>query len=279
MSAGIDPVTRLAAAAERTETGPAGSRVVWRAWGAGRPVVLLHGDFGSWTHFIRNIDSLAAHFRVLVPNLPGYDGSDLPDPDAILADSTRRLSDGLDHIIGADAGYDLVGFSFGGMHAAEMARIHGRRVGRLVVIGTGGFGFADKVPFRRRLMRWEAGMPPAERAAVHRNNLAGIMFARDESVDDLAVRLQDENTLGTRLRARGIPESDALIRTLPHVSARLAAIWGAEDVFSLGDVPRREAMLRRIAPELDFRTVEGAGHWVLYEAAEAVNDILLEMLG
>ena len=38
-------------------------------------------------------------------------------------------------------------------------------------------------------------------------------------------------------------------------------------------------MLRRFQPDLDFRIVAGAGHWVPYEAPDQVNAMLIEMLG
>src|SRR5438552_3230830 len=34
--------------------------MVWRIWGEGPPLVLLHGASGSWTHWIRNVLPLAA---------------------------------------------------------------------------------------------------------------------------------------------------------------------------------------------------------------------------
>ncbi|MGT2492391.1 alpha/beta fold hydrolase [Cupriavidus basilensis] len=41
-------------------TGAGGCRVVWRRFGEGRPVILLHGGHGSWLHWVRNIEALAA---------------------------------------------------------------------------------------------------------------------------------------------------------------------------------------------------------------------------
>ncbi len=38
-------------------------------------------------------------------------------------------------------------------------------------------------------------------------------------------------------------------------------------------------MLAEHHPELDWRVIEGAGHWAIYEAADRVNPILLEVLG
>ena len=64
--------------------------VVWRSWGEGPPLVLLHGASGSWTHWIRNILPLAARFRVLVPDMPGFGDSEAP-PEPHTADGLADL--------------------------------------------------------------------------------------------------------------------------------------------------------------------------------------------
>ncbi len=51
---------------------------IWRRWGEGPPLVLLHGGAGSWTHWIRNIDALAADRTLWIPDLPGLGDSPLP---------------------------------------------------------------------------------------------------------------------------------------------------------------------------------------------------------
>ena len=62
------------------------------------------------------------------------------------------------------------------------------------------------------------------------------------------------------------------------------------DVISLGigdpDTPTyppivaalQEAVIRRSHPDCDFRVIAGAGHWAMYERAEAFNATLLDML-
>ena len=39
----------------------------------------------------------------------------------------------------------------------------------------------------------------------------------------------------------------------------------------------RLEILRRHHPELDVRLIEGAGHWVMYEAADKFNAAFLEL--
>src|SRR5258708_4807169 len=73
-------VERLAATGRRVETPCGGGSMVWRLWGEGTPLVLLHGGFGSWTHWFRNIPDLAQRYRLIVANLPGLGESDDAPP-------------------------------------------------------------------------------------------------------------------------------------------------------------------------------------------------------
>src|SRR6184192_3591709 len=86
--------------------------MMWRIWGEGPPLVLLHGASGSWTHWIRNVLPLAARFRVLVPDMLGFGDSDAP-PEPHTADGLAALvASGLDVIVPAPLALDLAGFSF-----------------------------------------------------------------------------------------------------------------------------------------------------------------------
>ncbi|HJS87839.1 MAG TPA: alpha/beta fold hydrolase, partial [Acetobacteraceae bacterium] len=57
--------------------------MVWRLWGSGLPLVLLHGGTGSWRHWVRNIEAFADHRLVVCADLPGLGCSDMPpDPES-----------------------------------------------------------------------------------------------------------------------------------------------------------------------------------------------------
>lgn len=64
-------VGALNRAARKVETPCGDGPMVWRVWGAGEPLVLLHGGTGSWTHWIRSIPRLSGHYQLWVPDLPG----------------------------------------------------------------------------------------------------------------------------------------------------------------------------------------------------------------
>lgn len=256
---------------------PCGDGVmVWRIWGAGPSLVLLHGASGSWTHWLRNIEALAARFRVVVPDMPGFGDSDLP-PEPHTADGLAALvSAGLEAVVPPPGTFDLAGFSFGGIIAGLIAARHGKRVRTLVLIGPGGMALPrGPAPL---LVRVRPEMTVDEVRETHRENLCILMIADPARADDLAVSLQIDNLRRARFRSAGIPESDVLLHALPHVTSRITAIWGGADAFTVPYVDAPREVLARFRADLDFRIVPGAGHWVIYEAAETVNAMLVEML-
>jgi len=270
-------LSRIEAQATRSVTPAGGGSMVWRSWGEGPPLVLLHGASGSWTHWIRNILPLAARYRVLVPDMPGFGDSDAP-PEPHTADGLADLlAASLDVVLPLPTRFDLAGFSFGSIIGGLVAARLGRRVSTLVLLGTGGLGLPLGSP--RSLARIESTMSPEEIRRVHRANLLTLMLARPESADDLAVSLQIENLRRARFKSGTIPQSDVLRRALPAIRARIVAIWGGSDAFTDGRLDEYRRVLASAQEDLDLRVIEGAGHWVTYEAAHQVNTALFELLG
>src|SRR5262249_60542494 len=115
--------------------------------------------------------------------------------------------------------------------------------------------------------------------AANRENLGIFIIDDPTRIDEAAVDAQMENVRRTRFKIGEIPFSDTLLRALPEVTARLVAVWGARDVFPASSPELRRATLAAHHPEVDFRVIEGAGHWVNWEAADVVNTLLLDVLG
>ena len=102
--------------------------------GEGPPLLYLHAVLGlQWDPFL---DALARHHTVYAPYLPGTVPS---DPDAHKAledvwDLTLCYSEILDALGVGDGPVAVVGHSFGGMEAAELAALDPARVNKLVLI-------------------------------------------------------------------------------------------------------------------------------------------------
>ncbi len=270
-------VAEIDALARRQVTPSGAGAIVWRIWGDGPPLVLLHGASGSWTHWIRNVVPLARHFRLYVPDMPGFGDSDTP-PEPHTADALAALVvAGLDRVLPPPAAFDLAGFSFGGIIAGLVASRLGRRVRTVVLLGAGGFALSPAPT--RPLRRIEPDMAEAAIREAHRENLRIVMLANPERADDLAVFVQIDNVRRARFKSGSIPASDLLLRALPGISARVAGIWGGRDAFVGGNVQARRRLLAAVQRDLDFRVIRDAGHWVSYEAADEVNAALRDMLG
>ena len=249
--------------------------MTWHSFGRGRPLVLLHGGMGSWMHWMRNIARLATTHRLLVPDIPGHLDSALPagpyTPDSVAA----VLSEGIATLIGSDASYALAGFSFGSVVAGHLARHDARRVDRLVLVSPSGTGLARGAGGEVR--KWRHLVDPAERLAVHRGNLMASMIADPTHVDDLAVYIHAFSTERAKPVSAPISLGDTMRACLPQVTAPLAAIWGAQDPVSAPFMAERRAFFKAIQADVRLEVIDGASHWVQYEAAPAFDALLLDL--
>ncbi len=277
--AGISPaeiVAHIAAGGQRY-TSPCGDgQMVWHVWGEGPPLVLLHGGFGSWMHWIRNVLPLSLHYTVIAADLPGLGDSD-EAPHPYTAESLAEIvAAGIDARVPAGQHYHLVGFSFGGLLGGHIAGLPGSRAASLTLVGPGGLGLR-RGP-NPDLRNWRRAKTDAERAVIQRHNLAAFMIADPARVDDLAVHVQIENTRRGRTKSRPIAVTDTLAQALPRVTVPITGIWGDRDVTAAPYFEERQALLQAVQPDSVFHLIEGAGHWVQYEAAEQFNALLLSRL-
>lgn len=225
----LDDLTAVEARATLARTPCGDAETVWHIWGddTHRPVMLLHGGSGSWTHWVRNLGPLVrAGRKVLVPDMPGFGDSAAP-PGGHDADVLPGwLERGLNSLIG-DTAVDVVGFSFGGFVAGLWAAKCPRRFARLILVGAPGFS-SDRLP-PLDLRRWELAPAGPERTALHRHNLMQMMLAREESASPLAIELQARNVERDRMRKRRLMMTDMLRPLLPALTCPISAIFGSED--------------------------------------------------
>lgn len=272
---GDDPAALVAGLenrAQRVRTPCGEGELVWRCWGSGPPVVLLHGAHGSWTHWIRNIDALASRHSVWAVDLPGY-GESAALPEASHESIARVLSTGIRRVMGENAAPDMVGFSFGGVAAAWLSVFYPALVRRLILVDTGGLDTPKGAVDLRRVR----GLQGREREAAHRHNLLNLMLHHADSVDPLALYLQEVNGMRGRLNPSRLVLPDKLLEALKRTSCQVDAIWGEWDL-PHPDPGVQEEALARYRPDLDFRVIAGAGHWAMYECPDAFNRELIELL-
>jgi pimeloyl-ACP methyl ester carboxylesterase len=259
--------------ARRYETPCGEGSLVWRNWGAGPPLLLLHGSYGSWAHWIRNIDDLAQSRAIWAPDLPGYGESAVPPRIDDSGSFAEAIAAGWRLLVGAELPLDLVGFSFGGVLGGHLAARAPDLVRRLILVGTGGLGTHHGRPTRLSLRGLEADA----RRVARRANLNAAMIHDLQKVDDLSLRLQERDAPRGRVNPASLVLPDKLLDVLPRIHAQIDAIWGECDALH-PDPAAQLAVLARFQPDVDLRVIPNAGHWAMYEDPQAFNAALHDLL-
>jgi len=271
-----DPVLKaLQTRAERIDVVVNGVQQTWHVWNRShtKPLVLLHGGSGSWTHWVRNIDALSEDHAVWAMDLPGMGDSALP-PEAKDADDIAPwVAQGMAQLLGGQA-IPVMGFSFGGLTAGFVAARHPERVSRLLLVGVPGLGlFGDTLPLRGFL----PDMDQDQRNAVHHHNLMSIMLAHEASLIDQTLEIQERNVVRDRLRRRRIARSTVMMELQTQWRCPVHALWGALDALYLENLSSAPERLNQCDLR-DLTLLPDTGHWANYENAKAFNDWAIAQL-
>lgn len=278
-ASGRDPEAFLASMLDQAEilhTSCDHGQMRWQRWSQEGPaLVLLHGGFGSWNHWVRNIPELADHFTLYTLDLPGLgESADLPEPQTPEHFGKVVLA-GLDQIIGSAAHFQLAGFSFGAMIGAHVAALGGSRCERFIAVGAAGFG---DLHVQVSLQRPPAvDTPWAEAHSIHHGNLRALMFSSDDHIDELAVHCHHINLARHRFNSRRLSLTTDFVETLPRIAAPLMGVWGSRDATAggRGDIEKRRQLFKSVQADSQFHILDGVGHWAMYESPDRINALLL----
>jgi pimeloyl-ACP methyl ester carboxylesterase len=243
--------------------------------GRGPDLVLFHGGMGSWKHWIRNVEPLAARFTVHALDHPSY-GASAPVPRETTGPAYLDLVHRLFlEMFPGDGPLRFAGFSFGGAIAANLARRLAPRVRHLCLVSPGGFP-ARRFGERPIRSYKEAGGDEKIFREICRHNLLVNMLGDRASLTEEAVDIQAEGVRRARFDSRKVSGGGTLLGDLAALTCRIRLLWGEGD-----DSPFRPANLligeiREAVPTLDVHRIPKAGHWSAYENAPEVNRLMLE---
>ena len=246
-----------------------------RRSGSGPDVVLFHGGMGSWKHWTRNIEPLAACFTVHALDHPSYGASASVPREMTGANYLDLVHDLFVGMFPGAAPLRFAGFSFGAVIAANLARRLAPRVTHLCLISPAGFPmrrFADRPTRSYR----EAGDDETLFREICRHNLLVNMLSDPASVTEETLDIQTDCVRKTRFNSRKVSGGGTLLEDLAQLKCRLRVLWGVGD-----DSPFRPADLligeiREAVGALDVHRIPRAGHWSAYENAPEVNRLMLE---
>jgi pimeloyl-ACP methyl ester carboxylesterase len=233
--------------------------------GDGPPLLFLHGgDFVQQNRAF--LDRLARHWRVVAPRHPGFGASARPDGFRTIHDLAYLYLDWLDRE--ADRGIVVVGSSFGGWVALEMAVRSVARIGRLVLIDALGVKFGGR-----------EDRDIADLFALPKDELDRRMFYDPQRVlPDYAGLADDELEAIARDRAatalygwRPFMHDPGLRQWLHRVRVPSFVIWGESDGIV---TPEYGENLCRALPDARFARVAQAGHYPQIEQPDEVAALI-----
>jgi pimeloyl-ACP methyl ester carboxylesterase len=236
--------------------------------GQGEPVVFLHGAGGLW--WDPWLDSLSDSYRVIAPEHLGSGASQ----------GIEHLEDVLDLVLYYAELFDamalpsvsLVGHSFGGMVAAEIAAINPERIRKLVLIAPVGLWLDDHpVPDI-------SAIPPSELPGFLLADPAGPAAAALPRPDphDPEALFQAAMTMASVLQFIWPLPDKGLRRRLYRVKAESLVVWGDRD--RLVDPAYGPEFVAAIAGAR-LRVVAGAGHLPQLEQTAELSSIVKDFLG
>jgi pimeloyl-ACP methyl ester carboxylesterase len=241
--------------------------------GSGPPVVYFHGAMGlQWDPFL---DSLAEGHTVYAPEHPGTTPG---DPDGI-----KPLDNLWDLVLSYYEVFDqlglrapsVVGHSFGGMVAAEVAATNPERVSRLVLIDPIGL-WRDDAPVKNWMVMAPADLAKAVFADPDgpvAQQLLAMPADREAQIDAQVQTMWSLACTGKFVWP--IPDK-GLKKRLHRIQAPTLIIWGKQD--GLTPPVYAEEFASRI-PGARVELVEGAGHVPQLEQAETVARLVRRFLG
>ncbi|HVC33451.1 MAG TPA: alpha/beta hydrolase [Chloroflexota bacterium] len=226
--------------------------------GTGRPTLYLHGELlpPTWQPWM---DGFATDRRLIAPQHPGFGRSTGLEHLDDLLDLVVYYLDVLD-VLDLDA-FDLIGESFGGMLAAEIAAFAPRRVRRLALIAPIGL-WIDGVPTPDVF-----GLPASE---LHQlawsdpSSQAARGFAPDLGDDAERFRATIERTRSLMAAGKFVwPIADKGLRKRLHrITAPTLLLWGDRDQVVQ---PAYGRLFQGKIRGSELVTVANAGHFPLLE--------------
>jgi pimeloyl-ACP methyl ester carboxylesterase len=242
--------------------------------GQGEPLVFLHAASGlQWDEFL---DGLADHYTVYAP---AYPGTDPDNPDAI-----QHITDMWDAVLAYDDVLDalgldqvrVIGHSFGGMLACELAAHRRTKIDKLVLIAPIGL-WSEEAPYT--VPDWTA-LDPEDLVKVlfHRLDEPRVQQALAIPEDETEASLQIVQaiwTLGCTAKVIWPIPDKGLDRRIHRVSAPCLIIWGEND----GLIPPFYAQeFHKALSESAVIMIPDCGHVPPLEQLDALNNVVVPFL-
>jgi pimeloyl-ACP methyl ester carboxylesterase len=228
--------------------------------GSGHPLLVLHG-FDTIDPAARFLDLLGQHAEIVAPSSPGFGHSPRPQDFDTVYDLVHLYLAALDALPRDKV--SLLGFSFGGWLAAEVAAACSHRLDKLVLVDPVGIKISGRET-ADILDVFLKSPDEVRRKSWHDPD----RFAPDyDAMEDEALVVRARNREALCVYAwQPYMYNPQLPRWLGRIAVPTLLVWGASDGVVTPDYGRAYT---RLIPGSRFALIEGAGHHPEIEQPEA----------
>jgi len=260
--------------------------------GSGPLVVLLHGFPEFWYSWRHQIPALAdAGFRVIAPDLRGYNASDKPE--GIRSYAIDHLVNDVAQLIERESQGPafLVGHDWGGVIAWRCAALHPHLIQKLVILNAphpaayrrllwhspgqwlrSAYAGLFQLPWLPEFLLRRGDFWLIERALRRRTSPAAFSAA-DIAAYKEALRVPGALTSALTYYRAAFWYSRGLFTEPQQVTTPTVLIWGERDPYLSPQLSRN---LESFASNLRVERLSNVGHWIQNEAGEVVNRLLVD---
>lgn len=256
-----------------------GTRIAWRAYGDGQPVLLVMGFMGSGHAWYRLIPHVATARRAIVLDNRGTGESD----QGLGVWSMRDLAGDARAVLDA-AGVErahVIGTSMGGMIVQHLALDHPERVRSLTLCATTARGGGRRGPPPWRILA-SLGLRPVIGTTRTIRLVAPLLYSErtrgdpERLADELALRANDATPLPTApAQFAAIVRHDTRSRLAELAGTPVLIVHGSEDRLVPPDAGRE---LAGLIPGAGLAILPGCGHVFLSDCEEEAASAIIDFL-
>jgi len=240
--------------------------------GSGKPLVILHGLFGSSDNWQSHGKRFAEYFRVIMVDLRNHGHSDWSDEfsyDIMVQDVYELFKDlNLNGVI-------LLGHSMGGKVAMRFAQSHEDLLEKLIVVD---MGVKSYPPHHQHILQ-----------AINTLDLSSIQnrgeaeahiskFVDSEGVKQFILKniyWVEKGKMAWRMNVKVLEEKmDEILSSMPEGESFVQTLFIRGELSNY-ILDEDFSEIESCFPDSEFVTIENAGHWVHAEQPDAFSDAVL----
>lgn len=250
-------------------------KLYFKTFGEGRPLMILHGLFGSSDNWLSHAKEFAQHFKVYLIDLRNHGRSPHSNDfsyDAMAEDLLELIADeNLRDVL-------LVGHSMGGKTILRFAQSHSFLIERMIVAD---MGVKSYKPHHDEIFKGLFAVDVENCANRKEAEERLSAFVAEESTRQFLLKniyWKEQGKLAWRFNLQSLFDNRGeIILPLPDVQIETPTLFIRGELSNYIRETDFESILE-LVPQATFRTIDKTGHWVHAEAPETFRKMVHDYL-